>query len=156
MTHHGLLSSARRIAPLAWPVFVGQVAVLAFGTVDTVMVARYAALDLAALAIGAAVYITVFVGLMGVVMSIGPVAGQLFGARQLHEAGAQLHQAVWLALGLSVVGSALLLMPAPFLHAAQAQPAVADKVRAYLGNLAFALPPALFFQAFRALSLIHI
>ena len=144
-----LLHSARRIAPLAWPVFVGQVAVLAFGTVDTVMVARYAALDLAALAIGAAVYISVFVGLMGVVMSIGPVAGQLFGARKLHEAGAQLHQAVWLALGLSVLGSALLLMPAPFLHAAQAQPAVADKVRAYLGNLAFALPPALLFQAFR-------
>jgi MATE family multidrug resistance protein len=149
LTRHGLLHSAGRIAPLAWPVFVGQLAVLAFSTVDTVMVARYAALDLAALAIGGAVYITVFVGLMGVVLAIGPIAGQLFGARKLPEAGEQLHQAVWLALGLSVLGSTLLLMPAPFLAAAQAQPAVADKVRAYLGNLAFALPPALLFQAFR-------
>ena len=41
MTRLGLRQSARRIAPLAWPVFVGQVAVLAFSTVDTVMVARY-------------------------------------------------------------------------------------------------------------------
>ena len=30
---------------------------------------------------GAAVYISVFVGLMGVVLAIGPIAGQLFGAR---------------------------------------------------------------------------
>lgn len=145
----GLLHNARRIAPLAWPVFIGQLAVLGFSTVDTVMVARYAALDLAALAIGAAAYITVFVGFMGVVLAIGPIAGQLFGARKLPEAGAQLHQDVWLALGLSLIGSALLLMPTPFLYAANAQPAVAEKVRGYLGYLALALPPALLFQAFR-------
>ncbi|MBX3621039.1 MAG: MATE family efflux transporter [Rhizobacter sp.] len=144
-----MLHSVRRIVPLAWPVFVGQLAVLAFSTVDTVMVARFAALDLAALAIGASVYITVFVGLMGVVLAIGPIAGQLFGARKLGEAGAQLHQAVWLAIGLSVLGSAVLLMPAPFLHLSQAPPPVAEKVRAYLANLAIALPPALLFQAFR-------
>jgi len=149
LTQHSLLHSARRIAPLAWPVFIGQLAVLAFSTVDTVMVARYAALDLAALAVGAAAYITIFVGFMGVVLAIGPIAGQLFGARKLVEAGEQLHQAAWLAIGLSVVGSALLLMPDPFLYAANASPAVAEKVRAYLGFLAFALPPSLLFQSFR-------
>ena len=37
----GVLHSARRIVPLAWPVFVGQVAVLAFSTVDTLLVARH-------------------------------------------------------------------------------------------------------------------
>jgi MATE family multidrug resistance protein len=145
----GLLDSARRLAPLAWPVFVGQVAVLGFSTVDTVMVARYSAVDLAALAVGAAAYITIFVGFMGVVLAIGPIAGQLFGARKPAESGAQLHQAVWLALGLSVLGSALLLMPGPFLWAAQAKPEVAEKVRAYLGFLAIALPPSLVFQSFR-------
>lgn len=145
----GLLHSARRIVPLAWPVFVGQVAVLAFGTADTVMVARYGALDLAALAVGAAAYITIFVGFMGIVMAIGPIAGQLFGARKTVEAGAQFHQSVWLALGLSVLGSALLLMPDPFLHAAQARPEVAAKVREYLAWLAIALPASLLFQAFR-------
>jgi multidrug resistance protein, MATE family len=146
---HGLLHSTRRIVPLAWPVFVGQVAVLAFGTADTVMVARYGALDLAALAVGAAAYITIFVGFMGVVMAVGPIAGQLFGARKTEEAGAQLHQAVWLALGLSVIGCLLLRFPDPFLAAAQARPDVAAKVRDYLGWLAFALPASLIFQAFR-------
>jgi hypothetical protein len=110
MTRIGLRESARRIAPLAWPVFVGQAAVLAFSTVDTVMAARASALDLAALAVGGAVYISVFVGLMGVVLAIGPIAGQLYGAGKLREAGHETQQAAWLALALAVPGCALLLL----------------------------------------------
>ena len=146
------LESARRIAPLAWPVFIGQVAVLAFGTVDTVMVARHSALDLAALAIGGAAYVSIFVGLMGIVLAIGPIAGQLFGAGKLHECGRQLHQALWLALALAVPGCALLAFPQPFLDVAHAGPEVSAKVRDYLGALAWALPPALLFTAFRGFS----
>ncbi len=149
MTRPSLWHSARRIAPLAWPVFVGQLAVLAFSTIDTILLARHSALDLAALAIGGSVYISVFVGLMGVVLAIGPIAGQLFGAGKLRECGQQLHQAMWLALALSVLGCTLLLFPQPFLSLSRASPEVAGKVRAYLGALAFALPPALLFTAFR-------
>jgi MATE family multidrug resistance protein len=141
--------SARRIAPLAWPVLVGQVAVLAFSTVDTILLARYGALDLAALAVGAAAYITVFITLMGIVLAVGPIVGQLFGARRLADAGVQLQQAVWLAIGLSVLGVVLLAFPAPFLALAQASPEVEAKVRAYLLAIAFALPAALLFTAFR-------
>lgn len=149
MTAAAWLQSARRIAPLAWPVLVGQVAVLAFSTVDTVLVARASALDLAALAIGGSAYVSVFIGLMGVVLAVGPIAGQLFGAGQRAEAGAQLHQALWLALAISIPGCALLLFPQPFLLIAQAPPEVEVKVRDYLAALAFALPPALLFTAFR-------
>jgi MATE family multidrug resistance protein len=144
-----LWHSARRIAPLAWPVFVGQLAVLAFSTIDTILLARHSALDLAALAIGGSAYISVFVGLMGVVLAVGPIAGQLFGAGKLRECGQQLHQAMWLALALSVLGCSLLLFPQPFLSLSRASPEVAEKVRGYLGALAFALPPALLFTAFR-------
>lgn len=144
-----VLHSARRIAPLAWPVFIGQVAVLAFSTVDTMMAARAGPTDLAALAIGGAAYITVFVGLMGVVLAISPIAGQLFGAQHYEACGAQLHQAMWLALLLSVPGCAVLLFPQPFLDLARASPEVAVKVRGHLMALAVALPPALLFTAFR-------
>jgi MATE family multidrug resistance protein len=146
---HTIALSARRIAPLAWPVFIGQIAVLAFSTVDTVLVGRHAALDLAALAVGAAAYVTVFVGLMGVVLAVSPIVGQLYGARRLHEAGAQWHQAVWLALALSVVGCALLVFPAPFLALSKATPDIEAKVRGYLLALAFSLPAALLFTTYR-------
>lgn len=143
------LESLRRIAPLAWPVLVGQLAVLAFSTIDTVLVARYSAVDLAALAVGSAIYITVFVGLMGVVLAISPIVGRLFGAGQLREAGAQLHQTLWLCLGLMGLGSLILLLPEPFLAVSQASPEVEAKVRHYLMALAASLPATLFFTAFR-------
>lgn len=141
--------NARRIVRLAAPLLAGQLAVLAFGTIDTLLVARYAAADLAALAVGGAAYITVFIGLMGVVLALGPLVGQLFGARQYVQAGAQLHQAVWLALALSALGSTLLAFPHPFLGLARATPEVAAQVRGYTLALAFSLPASLLFTAYR-------
>ncbi len=149
MTARPFAHSARRIAAIAWPVFVGQIAVLGFSTVDTVLAGRASAADLAALAIGSSAYISIFIGLMGAVLAVGPIAGQAFGAGRTAEAGAQLHQAMWLALAISVPGCALLLFPEPFLALAQAPPEVEAKARGYLLALAFALPPALLFTAFR-------
>lgn len=142
-------ADARRILSLAWPVLIGQLAVLGLGTVDTVLVARYSAADLAALSIGMAAYVTIFVGFMGLVMAIGPVAGQLFGAGKLHEAGESARQAVWLALGVTALGSGLLLFPGPFLALARPSPHVEAQVRAYLNALAFSLPASLVFTVFR-------
>jgi multidrug resistance protein, MATE family len=142
-------SSVARIVPLAWPFFFGQVAMVLYATVDTLLVARYSAIDLAALAVGAAAYITVFIGLMGVVLAVAPIVGQLFGAKRYAAAGDQLHQAVWLALGLTVVGSTILVFPQPFILLSRATPEVADKLRQYLLALAFSLPAGLLFAAFR-------
>ncbi len=144
-----LRDSFSRILPMAWPVLIGQLAVLGFSTVDTILVARFAANDLAALSIGLAAYITIFIGFMGMVLAISPMAGQLFGAGKLHAAGQQVHQSVWLALGLAVVGSTLLLLPGPFLALAKTSPEVSDKVRGYLTALAFSLPASLLFTVYR-------
>ena len=144
-----LLASVRRIAPLAWPVLVGQVAVLAFATVDTLLVSRASPNDLAALAVGGAAYITVFIGLNGVVLALSPIVGQLYGAQRFADAGRQVHQALWVALALAVLGSAVLLFPAPFLALAQLQPEVETKVRGYLAVLALSLPASMLFTVYR-------
>lgn len=145
----GRMDSARQILPLAWPVFVAQLAVIGFGTVDTLLVARHSAVDLAALAVGMSAYITVFIGFMGVVVAVGPIVGQLFGAGRLADAGHQLHQAAWVAAGLAVLGCTLLAFPWPFLALARTTAEVEAKVRQYLLALAFALPASLLFAAFR-------
>jgi multidrug resistance protein, MATE family len=149
MSWPGLAGSVRRIAPLAWPVLVGQLAVLGFTTVDTLLIARHSATDLAALAVGTAIYITVFIGFMGIVLAIGPIVGQLYGARRLHEAGHELHQAIWLCGALTLLGSPLLVFPQPLLALARVAPEVDAKVRAYLLFLAGALPASLLFTAYR-------
>ncbi len=144
-----LAATARRIAPLAWPVFIGQLSVLAFATIDTILVARASALDLAALAVGSAAYVTVFIGLMGVVLALSPIVGQLHGAGQPAKAGRQVHQALWVAAALAVLGSTVLVFPYPFLALSDASPPVAEKVRGYLLALAFSLPASLLFTVFR-------
>ncbi len=143
-------ASARGIAQLAWPVLVGQLAVLAFSTIDTVLVARYAAVDLAALAIGVAVFVTVFTGAMGVILALGPIVAQHFGGGRWHEAGAMLHQGVWVALVLAVPRALLLAHPAPFLWLARASPEVSTKVQDYTLALAFSLPASCLFTVWRA------
>ncbi len=145
-------ADAARILPLAWPFFMGQVAMVLFATVDTLLVARFSTPDLAALAVGAAAYITVFIGLMGVVLAIGPIVGQLYGAQRFEAAGDQFHQASWLALALSLPGCVLLVFPQPFIALSHAGPNVAERLRGHLLALAFALPAGLLFAAFRGFS----
>ncbi|MDP3223657.1 MAG: MATE family efflux transporter [Rubrivivax sp.] len=142
-------TSARRIVPLAWPVFVGQIAVLSYATLDTLLVSRVGAAELAALAVGGAAYITVFIGLNGVVLAISPIVGQLFGAQRHADAGCQVHQAVWIALVLAAIGSAVLLVPDPFLALAQTSAEVEAKVRGFLSVLALSLPASMLFTVFR-------
>ncbi|MBL8359426.1 MAG: MATE family efflux transporter [Rubrivivax sp.] len=145
--------STGRLVQLAWPVFLGQLSVVAFGTIDTLMVARYSGTELAALAVGTSAYFTTFIGLMGVVLAIGPIAGQLYGARKLDEAGRQLHQAIWVAGLVALPGMALLLLPEPYMALAQVPPEIEGRARIYLALLALALPASLLFSAWRGFTL---
>ncbi|MEE9476661.1 MAG: MATE family efflux transporter [Roseateles sp.] len=142
----------RRLVPQAWPVLVGQLAVMMFSTVDTLMMGRVGPQDLAGLAVGSAAYVSIFVGLMGIVLAVGPIAGRQFGAGDLPGSGRSFVQAQWLALLLCVPGSLALYFPDPFIWLAQLDAAQADKVRAYTRPEAMALPAALLFASFRGFS----
>ncbi len=145
-------SFTSRVATLAWPILVGQLAVILNGVADTMMTARHSATDLAALGLGASVYVSIFVGLSGVMAALSPVIGQLYGAQKFDAIGEEVRQGIWLALFLSLVGSVLLLFPDFLLDVAQAPPALTDKVREYLALLALALPATLGFRVFASLN----
>jgi MATE family multidrug resistance protein len=145
-------SFTARVASLAWPIVVGQLAVIMNGVMDTMMTARYSAIDLAALGLGASVYVSIFVGLSGVMQALSPTIGQLYGAKKYDAIGHQVRQGVWLAVFLSLVGSTLLLFPDPLLNIAEAPPQLDSKVREYLALLSLALPATLGFRVFAALN----
>ncbi len=142
----------RRVAALAWPILVGQLAVISNGVIDTVMTARYSATDLAALGLGASIYVSFFVGLSGVMQALSPVIGQLYGAKKHEAIGEEVRQGIWLAMFLSLVGCLLLLFPQILLDIAKAPPALEERVREYLRLLALALPATLGFRIYASLN----
>jgi MATE family multidrug resistance protein len=141
-----------RVARHAWPVLISQWAGITFGVLDTAMTGHASAADLAAMSLAASIYITVFVGLMGVVHALIPIIAQRFGAREHEEVGKTWGQGVWLALGLSVVGAVLMLFPDVWLSfSGHVDPAVRERIASYLRALVLALPAALMFRTIYAL-----
>jgi MATE family multidrug resistance protein len=141
----------KQIAALAWPILIGQLAVIANGVIDTAMTSRFSATDLAALAVGASIYISVFVGASGVLQALSPTIAQLFGAQQYESIGKELKQGLWLAFFLTIAGGLVLVFPQPFLQLAHASPELTQKASSYLQILALALPATLGFKVYAAL-----
>jgi MATE family multidrug resistance protein len=128
---------------LAGPLLVGQLAVITFGVLDTAMTARYSSEDLAALAMASAIFISVYVGLTGVIAALTPIAGQLFGAKRYAEIGEEVRQAGWLAVGLTIVGTLILLNADHLLAISQVNLDLENKARLYLQILALGLPASM-------------
>jgi MATE family multidrug resistance protein len=147
-----MLSDIRKIAGLAWPVLIGQLAIIAFGVMDTVMVGRYSAVDLAALGLGSSVYVSVFVGLTGVVLALQPISGQLFGARRYAEIGEEVRQGLWLSAALAALGFVVMFFPGPLLAISHVPPALYERTETYLRIAAFGLPASLAFRIYSALA----
>jgi len=133
-------------------VWVGQVAVMAFGAVDTIVAGRHSDLSLAALAIGSSVFVTVYVSLNGLLTALLPIWAELHGGRRLAAIGPSARQSLYLCAAASVLGMAVLLHPQPILRATQVPPELREVAAEYLAVLALALPPALLFRIYSTLN----
>ncbi|QXL83249.1 MATE family efflux transporter [Comamonas sp. NLF-1-9] len=140
------------IAHHALTVLVGQLAVMAFGVTDTIVTGRYSQDSLAALSIGSAVFVSVYVAVMGLFQALLPIWAELHGARRPRAIGASVRQTLYLWLAASAFGMAILLHPGAILRATEVPGALQAEVRSYLAILAFALPPALLFRIYSTLS----
>ena len=146
------MEELRTIARHAGTVLVGQLAVMAFGVTDTIVAGRYSQQTLAALSVGSAVYISIFVGLLGVLQALLPTWAELHGASRKEELGRSVRQALYLA-GLTMgAGLLALLFPGALLEWTQVPAALQDEVRNYLAVLTLALPPALLFRMYSTLN----
>jgi MATE family multidrug resistance protein len=63
---------------LAVPILLGQLAIITFGVMDTAMTARFSTDDFAALGMAASIFISIYVGLTGILSALNPIGGQLF------------------------------------------------------------------------------
>ena len=137
----------------SWPILVSSWASMAFGVLDTSMTGHSSPTDLAAMALAISVYITVFVGLMGVMHALIPIQAQYVGAGDLERVGHAWGQGIWLSLALSVLGGAVMLFPDIWLSfSGEVAADVRSRMADYLLALTFALPAALMFRTVYALA----
>ena len=146
------MSDFKVIAKHAGTVLVGQLAVMVFGITDTIVAGRYSDTSLAALSVASAVYVSVFVALMGTLQALLPVWAELHGAGKADEVGPSFRQAFYLC-GLTIgLGVLILLSPGAVLRWTDVPPALRDEAERYLSVLALALAPALLFRMYSTLN----
>ncbi|MES2399279.1 MAG: MATE family efflux transporter [Pseudomonadota bacterium] len=142
------MSEMKIISRHAGTVLVGQLAVMAFGVADTVIAGRYSDAALAALSVGSALYVSIYIGLIGIVQALLPIWSEMLGARRYEAVGQSLRQSLYLCIFITVTGMAAMLFPGPLLRWAQVPDAMRDEVQRYLTVLAFAFAPSLLFRVY--------
>lgn len=142
----------RSLLQLTWPTLVAQAAVMLYSIIDTLMAGRISALDLAAVGIGASMYATLFITLMGVLFAMTPIVAHHYGAGRRREIGADVRQSLWLAVVLALLSLLMLNYPQPLLWLSRLEPETEVKVRAYLAAVSWGVPGVLLFRVFFGLT----
>ncbi len=146
------MSELRTITRHAGTVLAGQLAVMAFGVADTLIAGRFSSEALAALSVGSAIYISIFIALNGVLQAQLPVWAELRGAGREAEVGRSVRQALYLAFAAMALGITALLLPGPLMRWTEVPPALQTDVKDYLAILALAVPPSLLFRMYATLN----
>jgi MATE family multidrug resistance protein len=146
------MSELSTISRHAVTVLAGQLAVMAFGVTDTIVAGRYSEASLAALSVGSAIFISVYVALIGVLGALLPVWAEQRGAGQQEQMGRSLRQSLYLCAMACALGMAVLLSPGAVLRWTEVPDALRAEVESYLAVLALALPPALLFRIYSTLN----
>ena len=146
------MAEFKTIARHAGTVLIGQMAVIAFSVADTVIAGRVSAQALATLSLASSIYISIYVGLNGLIQALLPVWAELRGAGRLQEIGQSVRQSLYIAGAAGLAGMAALCFPDPWLRWTDVPPALWPDVQAYLRVLALALIPSLLFRLYSTLN----
>lgn len=141
---------ARQLLHHAWPVLVAQLLSMSMMVADTLIASRYGTVDLAAVAVGSGVYVSVTMLLVGILQAVAPTVAHHYGAGRTDAIGPSLQQGFWLAFALALPGTLILFFPDALLAAARVPDEVAGKAGDYLRATAFGLPAVLLYRTFYA------
>lgn len=135
---------------LALPILGGQLAQTANGFVDTLMAGRVSPVDLAAVAVGASIWVPAYLFMTGVLMSATPILSRTLGAQSFSRVNPLTQQGLLLALGLGLLMMALLRSMAPVLAWMDVDAALQPLVIGYLDALSWGMPAMALFLSLRS------
>ncbi len=137
---------------LAAPVVLTQVAHISMGFVDTVMVGRLGPAELAGVALGSTMFFTATIFCMGVIMAVGPMVAQAYGAGDGDPIGRSVRQGLWMSAALTIPASLFVWFAEPFLYLLDQDPVTIAKTVSYLQAIFWGIFPFIGFTALRSFS----
>lgn len=140
----------RRLVKLAAPLLAAQLLVTGTSTVDTIMAGNYHANDLAGVAIGASVWMPLYLFISGLLIATTSMVARFHGAEDTKSIVNTVHQSVWLALSISVLCMLVLFNADVLLGWMSVEAEFAVITDGYLSALAFGAPGAVLFGCLRA------
>jgi MATE family multidrug resistance protein len=141
----------RATVKLALPLIAGQLSAVGMSAVDVALAGHYNAHTLAAVAVGANVWVLGLVSAVGVMMALSPSVAQLDGANRRAEIGPLFRQALWLAAAMSVLLWFGARHAGPLLDLLGVDPALTADVQAFLHALSWGAPGLCGYFALRGL-----
>lgn len=135
---------------LMLPILVTQICQAGLALVDTIMAGRVSALDLAGVAVGASLWLPLFLFATGILIATTPLLGEAIGEQNWQKIPHITQQSFWLALGIGVLGMGLVnLMPMLFSHLgvpANIEPIASE----YLFGISFGFPAVCIYGTLRS------
>ena len=125
------LSDAARLLIISWPLVLNNLFNIGVNVADTVMAGRLGPTQLAAVALGSSIWITLFLAGLGVIMALGPTVAQHLGAGRLKDIGHDTRQGLWLAVLISVIVAMLLHNARPVMLWMNIESEVANLAQGY-------------------------
>ena len=89
----------RTLFHLTLPILITQVAQAGYGLIDTIMAGRVSPADLAAVAVGAGLWLPVVLLISGILLATTPLVAAAVGADRRAHVPEITRQSLWVALG---------------------------------------------------------
>ncbi|MCC7410818.1 MAG: MATE family efflux transporter [Gammaproteobacteria bacterium] len=134
---------------LAWPLIANNLFTMSMQVADTVMAGRLGAADLAAVALGGAIWTPIVLLGIGTLTALSASSAQLTGAGRIEAIGSTARQGLWLAAVLGIALTLVLLCAGSFVALLGLDPATAALTRGYLDAIACGTVGTLFYQVLR-------
>ena len=142
-------SELRDLVRLALPVAVVQMGLVSQGLVDTAMVGRVDAIELAAVTLGNLYFFGVSVFGMGLLFALDPLVAQAFGAQDHDQIEASIQRGLVLSLALAVATTVPMALAGPVFALLQQPGEVVPVAAGYARSLIAGMWPFYGFIVFR-------
>lgn len=145
-----LSQKIKQFVLLFFPIFVTQMSLFAMSFFDTTMSGHASAIDLAGVAIGTSIWIPISTGLTGILMATTPIIAQLIGSKQKKAVPHIVMQAIYLAIGVSLLVILIgFFAVSPILHAMHLEEEVEHIAAQFLSIIATGIIPLFVYTVLR-------